>query len=102
MSFSLIEHRQHDKRSLELPVAFYANGDWDLGKHAGGQTHDVTTGGACIRTNRNHMPKINSPLILMLSPEIKTPFLSSNTVIQIKGKVVWVNSGAKRFGVSFS
>lgn len=102
MSFSFIEHRQHDRRSLELPVAFYANGDWDLKKHAVGQTSDVTTRGACIRTSRNHMPEINSPLILMLSPEIETPFLSSNTAIRIKGKVVWVNSDAKRFGVSFS
>ena len=102
MSFSFIEQRHHDRRSRNLPVAFYANGDWDLKKHAVGQTLDVTTRGACIRTNRNHMPEINSPLILMLSPGIETAFSSSDTAIRIEGKVVWVNSDAKRFGISFS
>ncbi len=52
-----------------------------------GQTRDVTTRGACIRTTRNHMPEINSPLILMLIPEIEPAFLSSDTAIRIEGKV---------------
>lgn len=96
------EQRKHDRRTLELPVAFYANGDWDLRKHALGQTRDVSTQGACIRTSLDHMPDINSPLLLILIPETEVSFSNTKTAVRIRGKVVWVNSGTKQFGVSFS
>ncbi len=95
MFSSFIEQRQHDRRHLNTPVAFYSNGVWELKKYAIGQTRDVSTRGACIRTSLGHMPEIDSSLVLMLINE-------TTTSVRIKGKVEWVNHEAKRFGVSFS
>ena len=102
MPSKFIEQRQQSRRPLKTPVAFYANGNWDLKKYAIGQTLDVSTQGACVKTGRAHMPEIHSPLVLMLIPGSGASFSSPETSVQIRGKVVWVDPEAKQFGICFS
>ena len=96
------DKRLQARRHLEQVVAFYANGNWDLKKYAMGQTRDVSTKGVCIRTNRDHMPEPDSLLILMLIPENQASAFHSDTVIRIKGRVVWTDRKTRCFGVCFT
>jgi hypothetical protein len=96
------ERRIHVRRSMHLPVACcrLEQGADTPGIYLG-KISDVSMGGVCVQGNSDFDFTADNRLLLFVMGQKSGNALSAELPVEIKGEVMWRDSGKRRFGLRF-
>lgn len=100
-SLSYTEQRRYHRRYINMSLAFFLKKNGKMASYFFGRTRDVSPHGACVYTQSNYVPTIDSQVVLRVTPGMQSRVPNSSVSIHIKGQVVWNNSHDQSFGVRF-